>query len=74
MEINVFYGCTSLTKVKLLTTDASKISFYNEVFKVLPEKSVIYVLNNEMKTKLEGTYDNTKTTVEVVTLEEMNQI
>ena len=61
-------------KVKMLTTDYTKISIDGNVFLGLPAGSKIYVLSEEMKTKLEGRYDSTKTTVEVVTLEQMNQI
>ena len=71
----------ALNKIKILTTDAEKITIDVNIFsddyhgnKTLPEGSKIYVLSEEMKTKLEGTYDSTKTTVEVVTLEQMNQL
>ena len=87
IEENAFGDCTNLIKIKFLTTDASKITIADDVFadsenngtsqegiSNLPEGSKIYVLSEDMKTKLEGTYDSTKTTVEVVTLEEMNSI
>ena len=69
-----FAGCANLTKVKILATDATKFEVGNNVFDYLASNSKIYVLSEEIKTKLEGCYDTSKTTVEVVTLEQMNNL
>ena len=68
----------NLTKIKILITDATKFEVDTSgqfgVFGYLPSNSKIYVLNEEIKTKLEGGYDTSKTTVEVVTLDQMNNL
>ena len=69
-----FESCSNLTKVKILATDATKFEVGNNVFDYLASNSKIYVLSEEIKTKLEGCYDTSKTTVEVVTLEQMNNL
>ena len=69
--------CSNLTKVKILATDAAKIEVDNSgsgAFYNLASNSKIYVLNEEMKAKLEGSYNTSKTTVEVVTLDQMNNL
>ena len=69
-----FESCSNLTKVKILATDATKFEVGNNVFDYLASNSKIYVLSEEIKTKLEGCYDTSKTTVEVVTLDQMNNL
>ena len=69
-----FASCTNLTKVKILATDANKFEVENNVFNNMASNSKIYVLNDEIKTKLEGSYDTSQTTVEVVTLDQMNNL
>ena len=68
----------NLTKIKILITDATKFEVDTSgqfgVFGYLPSNSKIYVLSEEIKTKLEGGYDTSKTTVEVVTLDQMNNL
>lgn len=70
---NAFENCTSLSKIKILTIDAENINYTN-AFLTIDQNSKIYVLSEEIKAKLEGSYDTTKTTIEVVTQEQMNQI
>ena len=43
-------------------------------FNNMASNSKIYVLSEEIKAKLEGCYDTSITTVEVVTLEQMNNL
>ena len=77
IESEVFFGCSNLAKVKILATDATKFEVDNSgsgVFNKLASNSKIYVLSEEIKTKLEGGYDTSKTTVEVVTLDQMNNL
>ena len=69
-----FVGCANLTKVKILATDATKFEVGNNVFDYIASNSKIYVLSEEIKAKLEGCYDTSITTVEVVTLEQMNNL
>ena len=71
-----FVGCANLTKVKILATDATKfeVGSSSGAFNNIASNSKIYVLSEEIKTKLEGCYDTSKTTVEVVTLEQMNNL
>ena len=71
---NAFEGCANLTKVKILAADATKFEVGNNVFDYIASNSKIYVLSEEIKAKLEGNYDTSKTTVEVVTLEQMNNL
>ena len=73
---NAFEGCANLTKVKILATDATKfeVGSSSGAFNNIASNSKIYVLSEEIKTKLEGCYDTSKTTVEVVTLEQMNNL
>lgn len=71
---SAFEECANLTKVKILATDANKFEVENKVFNNIASNSKIYVLNDEIKTKLEGSYDTSQTTVEVVTLEQMNNL
>ena len=71
---NAFEGCTNLTKVKILATDATKFEVGSGEFNNIASNSKIYVLSEEIKAKLEGCYDTSKTTVEVVTLEQMNNL
>ena len=73
---DAFVGCANLTKVKILATDATKfeVGSSSGAFNNIASNSKIYVLSEEIKTKLEGCYDTSKTTVEVVTLEQMNNL
>ena len=73
---NAFEGCANLTKVKILATDATKfeVGSSSGAFNNIASNSKIYVLSEEIKAKLEGCYDTSKTTVEVVTLEQMNNL
>ena len=71
---SAFTRCANLTKVKILATDATKFEVGNNVFDYIASNSKIYVLSEEIKAKLEGCYDTSKTTVEVVTLEQMNNL
>ena len=73
---NAFEGCANLTKVKILATDATKfeVGSGSGAFNNMASNSKIYVLSEEIKAKLEGCYDTSKTTVEVVTLEQMNNL
>ena len=77
IESEVFFGCSNLAKVKILATDATKFEVDNSgsgVFNKLASNSKIYVLSEEIKAKLEGSYDTSITTVEVVTLDQMNNL
>ena len=69
-----FVGCANLTKVKILATDATKFEVGSGAFNNMASNSKIYVLSEEIKAKLEGCYDTSITTVEVVTLEQMNNL
>ena len=71
---NAFEGCANLTKVKILATDATKFEVGSGEFNNIASNSKIYVLSEEIKAKLEGCYDTSITTVEVVTLEQMNNL
>ena len=73
---DAFAGCANLTKVKILATDATKfeVGSGSGAFNNMASNSKIYVLSEEIKAKLEGCYDTSKTTVEVVTLEQMNNL
>ena len=71
---DAFAGCANLTKVKILVTDATKFEVGSGEFNNIASNSKIYVLSEEIKAKLEGCYDTSKTTVEVVTLEQMNNL
>ena len=73
---DAFVGCANLTKVKILATDATKfeVGSGSGAFNNMASNSKIYVLSEEIKAKLEGCYDTSKTTVEVVTLEQMNNL
>lgn len=69
-----FQSCSNLTQIKILAADADKFEVENNVFNNIASNSKIYVLSEEIKAKLEGCYDTSKTTVEVVTLEQMNNL
>ena len=56
-----------------ILTSFSRTQVQEEV-KDRASNSKIYVLSEEIKAKLEGCYDTSKTTVEVVTLEQMNNL
>ena len=71
---DAFAGCANLTKVKILVTDATKFEVRSGEFNNIASNSKIYVLSEEIKAKLGGCYDTSKTTVEVVTLEQMNNL
>ena len=73
---DAFVGCANLTKVKILATDATKfeVGSGRGAFNNMASNSKIYVLSEEIKAKLEGCYDTSITTVEVVTLEQMNNL
>ena len=71
---SAFENCGNLTQVKILATDANGFEVESRAFPNLPSNSKIYVLSEEIKAKLEGCYDTSKTTVEVVTLEQMNNL
>ena len=68
---NVFHFCTDLSKVKVLATNATvgTMAFYT-----LATNSKIYVLNDIMKTRVEAEIDESRTTVEVVTEEQMKSL
>ena len=74
ISYDAFAGCANLTKVKILVIDDTKFEVESDVFNNLASNSKIYVLSEEIKAKLEGRYDTSKTTVEVVTLEQMNNL
>lgn len=74
VEDKAFYNCTGIKKVKILSTDTENLSISRSTFNDMASDSTIYVLNEEIKTKLEGSYDTTKTTVQVVTQEEMDNL
>ena len=74
ISYDAFAGCANLTKVKILATDANKFEVENNVFNNIASNSKIYVLSEEIKAKLEGCYDTSQTTVEVVTLDQMNNL
>ena len=74
ISYGAFAGCANLTKVKILATDATKFEIESGEFNNIASNSKIYVLSEEIKAKLEGCYDTSKTTVEVVTLEQMNNL
>ena len=69
-----FQSCSNLTQIKILAADATKFEVGNNVFDYIASNSKIYVLSEEIKAKLEGCYDTSITTVEVVTLEQMNNL
>ena len=68
---DVFRFCTDLSKVKVLATNATVrgMAFYT-----LATNSKIYVLNDIMKTRVEAEIDESRTTVEVVTEEQMKSL
>ncbi len=68
---DVFHFCTDLSKVKVLATNATvrRTAFYT-----LATNSKIYVLNDIMKTRVEAEIDESRTTVEVVTEEQMKSL
>ena len=74
IESGAFNGYGNLTKVKILVIDDTKFEVGSDAFNNLASNSKIYVLSEEIKTKLEGCYDTSKTTVEVVTLDQMNNL
>ena len=74
IEAEAFWECSNLTQVKILATDANRFEVGSSAFSNLSSNSKIYVLSEEIKAKLEGSYDTSKTTVEVVTLEQMNNL
>ena len=69
-----FDFCDNLTQVKILATDANEFEVERNAFDYIASNSKIYVLSEEIKAKLEGSYDTSKTTVEVVTLDQMNNL
>ena len=74
ISYDAFVGCANLTKVKILATDATKFEVDNRGLEIFDNIAKIYVLSEEIKAKLEGCYDTSKITVEVVTLEQMNNL
>ena len=83
--IEIGNNVTMAPRVHVLCHDASTKQFIgytkiggvkvgNNVFDYIASNSKIYVLSEEIKAKLEGCYDTSKTTVEVVTLEQMNNL
>ena len=70
-----FGECYNLQIVKILATscEIEKITNNTNAFESLAEGATIYVLNNDVAQKLEGTYDDT-TTVKVVPVDEINGI
>ena len=74
IEGEAFWWCSNLTQVKILATDANEFEVGSSAFSNIASDSKIYVLSEEIKAKLEGNYDTSKTTVEVVTLDEMNNL
>ena len=69
-----FGSCLNITKVKIFATDANKFEVGIDAFNNLASNSKIYVLSEEIKAKLEGSYNTSETTVEVVTLDQMNNL
>ena len=69
-----FNGCSNLTQVKILATDVNEFEVEGSTFYDIASDSKIYVLSEEIKAKLEDNYDTSKTTVEVVTLDQMNNL
>lgn len=72
-----FLECKNLEKVKILSTNIDfEKGESDNTFDNLSGCAYtnIYVLSEEVKTKLEGTYDTEDTTVKVVTKAEMNSI
>ena len=67
----VFHFCTDLSKVKVLATNAT---VRGTAFYTLATNSKIYVLNDIMKTRVEAEIDESRTTVEVVTEEQMKSL
>ena len=75
-------GNSELKVVKILIEDYENCEISSTCFghedglddDWLSEGSIVYVLNEEMKNKLTGTYDSTKTEIKIVTSEEMNAI
>ena len=72
IEDRTFYRCTSLSKIKVLATNATVGD--DATFVALASNSKIYVLNDTMKTRVEAAIDKSKTTVEVVTEEQMKSL
>ena len=68
---DVFHFCTDLSKVKVLATNAT---VRGTAFYTLATNSKIYVLNDIMKTRVEAEIDESRTTVEVVTEEQMKSL
>ena len=66
----VFKECTSLTKIKIMSTSLESVD--SNAFYDLPSNAKIYVLNEEIKNKVEASCNGI--TVEVVTEEEMKNI
>ena len=71
IENYAFCNCESLSKVKVLATNATVGS---STFWRLNSNSKIYVLNDIMKTRVEAEIVESKTTVEVVTEEQMKSL
>ena len=68
---DVFHFCTDLSKVKVSATNAT---VRGTAFYTLATNSKIYVLNDIMKTRVEAEIDESRTTVEVVTEEQMKSL
>ena len=71
IESDTFLKCTNLSKVKVLATNAT---VGIGAFWGLASNSKIYVLNDTMKTRVEAAIDKSRTTVEVVTEEQMKSL
>jgi len=67
-----FIDCSNLKTIKIKASALSEVG--DSVFKNIAAGSKIYVLNQDVKNALEGKYDTSKTTVEIKTLEEMENL
>ena len=65
------YFCPSLSAIKIYSNN---ITVGNDAFMYLPQGSTIYVLNENIKTLLEGKYDAGRTTVQVVAPAQMDTL
>ena len=72
IEDRAFEGCNNLKKIKLMST--SVWGFESNIFSDIATDSKIYVLSENIREDLKWTYNRDKTTVEVVTEEEMENI
>lgn len=72
-----FHSCTSLSKIKIMSIYPSNLEYGDPtngdyIFSQMPSNAVIYVLNEEMKAKMNEVAP--EVTVQVVTQDEMNKL